>query len=222
MKQTAGNRDANGGGSEGGVTAASALAVMQEAGNALSRDENGTAYRAFREIVKFVIELIRQFYDLPRFFRIEGERGAYQYITFTNAQIKEQSSIGIDGTQYFRKPEFDLDVEASKESEYSQQSQNNLALQFYQAGFFNPMNAPMTLPCLDMMEFKGKDKVVQSILKGYADYQVMMAQQAAMGMAGGGGGEVNGTQTKAAEAEERADKKQAEAKAQSVGGVTPR
>ena len=219
MKQTAGNRDANGGGSEGGVTAASALAVMQEAGNALSRDENGTAYRAFKEIVKFVIELIRQFYDLPRFFRIEGERGAMQYIAYTNAAIKEQSEIGMMGEQVFRKPEFDLDVEASKESDYSQQQQNNLALQFYQAGFFNPANGIMTLACLDMMEFKGKDKMYRTVQNMLVQYQAMMMQQQAMAAQQGGG--VSGTKDKAAEAEERADKKQAEAKASAVGGVTP-
>lgn len=219
MKQTAGNRDANGGGSEGGVTAASALAVMQEAGNALSRDENGTAYRAFKAIVKFVIELIRQFYDLPRFFRIEGERGAMQYIAYTNAAIKEQSEIGMMGEQVFRKPEFDLDVEASKESDYSQQQQNNLALQFYQAGFFNPANGIMTLACLDMMEFKGKDKMYRTVQNMLMQYQAMMMQQQAMAAQQGGG--VSGTKDKATEAEERADKKQAEAKASAVGGVTP-
>ena len=219
MKQTAGNRDANGGGSEGGVTAASALAVMQEAGNALSRDENGTAYRAFKEIVKFVIELIRQFYDLPRFFRIEGERGAMQYIAYTNAAIKEQSEIGMMGEQVFRKPEFDLDVEASKESDYSQQQQNNLALQFYQAGFFNPANGIMTLACLDMMEFKGKDKMYRTVQNMLMQYQAMMMQQQAMAAQQGGG--FSGTKDKAAEAEERAEKKQADAKASAVGGVTP-
>lgn len=219
MKQTAGNRDANGGGSEGGVTAASALAVMQEAGNALSRDENGTAYRAYKEIVKFVIELIRQFYDLPRFFRIEGERGAMQYIAYTNAAIKEQSEIGMMGEQVFRKPEFDLDVEASKESDYSQQQQNNLALQFYQSGFFNPANGIMTLACLDMMEFKGKDKMYRTVQNMLVQYQAMMMQQQAV--AAQQGGSVSGAKDKAAEAEERADKKQAEAKASAVGGVTP-
>lgn len=218
MKQTAGNRDANGGGSEGGVTAASALAVMQEAGNALSRDENGTAYRAFKEIVKFVIELIRQFYDLPRFFRIEGERGAMQYISYTNAAIKEQTEMGMMGEQVFRKPEFDLDVEASKESDYSQQQQNNLALQFYQAGFFNPMNGVMTLACLDMMEFKGKDKMYRTVQNMTMQYQAMMMQQQAMAAQQGG---ISGTKDKAAEAEERAEKKQADAKASAVGGVTP-
>ncbi len=219
MKQTAGNRDANGGGSEGGVTAASALAVMQEAGNALSRDENGTAYRAFKEIVKFVIELIRQFYDLPRFFRIEGERGAMQYISYTNAAVKEQSEIGMMGEKVFRKPEFDLDVEASKENDYSQQQQNNLALQFYQAGFFNPANGVMTLACLDMMEFKGKDKMYRTVQNMMMQYQAMMMQQQAMAAQQGGG--IQGTKDKAAEAEERAEKKQADAKASAVGGVTP-
>lgn len=178
MKQTAGNRDVSTGGTEHGVTAASALAVMQEAGNALSRDENQVSYEAFKDVIAIVIELIRQFYDLPRFFRIGGERGAYEYIQYTNVKLREQMNIGIEGAQYFRKPEFDLDITAAKEGEYSRQQQNQLALEFYQVGFFDPMNAIPTLACLDMMDFKGKDKLALTVQQNYMmAQQMMMAQQ---------------------------------------------
>lgn len=217
MKQTAGNRDASSGGTEGGVTAASALAVMQEAGNSLSRDENGIAYDAFKQIVKFIIELIRQFYDLPRFFRIEGERGAVQFVTYTNHDLQEQMSIGMSGEQYFRKPEFDLDVQTAQDSDYSVQSQNNLALQFYSAGFFNPANAMMVLPCLDMMEFKGKDKMYRAIQQNAVLFQQAMMASPAPTEGEGGGSQPQGK----ADAEKRAEQKKADAKSQNVAGVTP-
>ena len=65
LKETTGNRDISTGGTSSGVTAASAIAAMQEAGSKLSRDSNKASYRCFREVVLMVIELIRQFYDLP-------------------------------------------------------------------------------------------------------------------------------------------------------------
>lgn len=233
MKQTAGNRDVSSGGTEHGVTAASALAVMQEAGNALSRDENNVAYEAFKDIISIVIELMRQFYDLPRFFRIGGEKGYYEYITYTNAKIKEQMTVGIDGTQYFRKPEFDLDITAAKEGEYTRQQQNQLALEFYQSGFFDPMNAIATLQCLDMMEFKGKDKLVANLNNAVLQMQAM--QMAAMKQQIESGGEQNSfdnggksvaeksqTETSAAAAHNRAAKTQAKARQRVEEGAQPK
>ena len=213
MKQTAGNRDASTGGTEAGVTAASALAIMQESGNALSRDENGVAYDAYREICKFVIELIRQFYDLPRFFRIAGVKGATEYITYTNIHLQEQQSVGPGGAVYYRLPEFDLDVTCSASSEYSAQSQNNLALQFYQAGFFNPMNAVMALQCLDMMQFKGKDKMYLGIQQNAMVYQQMMMAQPQQTSAENESG---------ASTQSIAEKKQAQAENLVRGGAMPR
>ena len=72
LKETTGNRDISTGGTAHGVTAASAIAAMQEAGSKLSRDANKASYRVFRQICLVVIELIRQFYSLPRCFRIMG------------------------------------------------------------------------------------------------------------------------------------------------------
>lgn len=80
LKEVTGNRDISTGGTTSGVTAASAIAAMQEAGSKLSRDNIKASYRAFRKVVLMVIELIRQFYDVPRCFRIMGERGAAQFV----------------------------------------------------------------------------------------------------------------------------------------------
>ncbi|MBO5867445.1 MAG: hypothetical protein J6Q54_00885, partial [Oscillospiraceae bacterium] len=75
LKEVTGNRDVVSGGTTGGVTAASAIAAMQEAGSKLSRDSNKASYRAFRQLCLLAIELMRQFYTLPRCFRIRGEGG---------------------------------------------------------------------------------------------------------------------------------------------------
>ena len=183
LKETTGNRDISTGGTTSGVTAASAIAAMQEAGSKLSRDNNKASYRAFRKLCLMVIELIRQFYDLPRKFRILGENGAARYVQYSNAGIRPQmqgNDFGID--RGFRLPLFDIEITAQKQSPYSKMSQNELALQFFGAGFFNPQIADQALACLDMMDFDRKQFIMQKIAQNGTMYQQMMQMQQQMVM----------------------------------------
>ena len=185
LKETTGNRDVSTGGSASGVTAASAIAAMQEAGSKLSRDSNKAAYRAFREIVLLVVELIRQFYDLPRQFRIIGANGEQSFISYTNAGLLPQAQgtdFGVD--MGYRVPLFDIEIAAEKASPYSKMSQNELALQFFGAGFFNPQLTDQALACLEMMDFDGKDRMMQRIAQNGTLYQqLMQTRQQAVAMA---------------------------------------
>ena len=185
LKETTGNRDVSTGGSASGVTAASAIAAMQEAGSKLSRDSNKAAYRAFREIVLLVVELIRQFYDLPRQFRIIGANGEPLFISYTNAGLLPQAQgndFGVD--MGYRVPLFDIEIAAEKASPYSKLSQNELALQFFGAGFFNPQLTDQALACLEMMDFDGKDRMMQRIAQNGTLYQqLMQTRQQAVAMA---------------------------------------
>ena len=183
LKEVTGNRDISTGGTTSGVTAASAIAAMQEAGSKLSRDNNKASYRAFRRLCLMVIELIRQFYDLPRCFRIMGENGAQRFVQYSNAGIQPQMQgieMGID--MGYRLPLFDIEVSAQKQSPYSKMSQNELAIQFYGAGFFNPQMADQALACLDMMDFDRKQFVAQKIAQNGGMYQQMMQMQQQMVM----------------------------------------
>lgn len=181
LKETTGNRDISTGGTTSGVTAASAIAAMQEAGSKLSRDNNKASYRAFRRMCLMVIELIRQFYDLPRCFRIMGGNGVARYVQYSNAGIQPQAQgmdFGLD--MGMRIPLFDIEVTAQKQSPYSKMSQNELALQFFSAGFFNPQMADQALACLDMMDFDRKEFIMQKISQNGSMYQQMMMMQQQM------------------------------------------
>lgn len=183
LKETTGNRDISTGGTTSGVTAASAIAAMQEAGSKLSRDNNKSSYRAFRKLCLMVIELIRQFYDMPRCFRIMGENGYARYVQYSNENITPQAQgieMGIDLGH--RLPLFDIEVTAQKQSPYSKMSQNELALQFFGAGFFNPQIADQALACIDMMDFDRKHFVMQKIAQNGTMYQQMMQMQQQMVM----------------------------------------
>lgn len=164
LKETTGNRDVSTGGSTHGVTAASAIAAMQEAGGKLSRDNSKAAYRAYRRMILMIIELIRQFYDMPRTFRILGEDGAQQYVEFSNAGMQAQPITQTFGMgEMYRLPLYDVEVSAQRSSPYSKLSQNEMALNFYSAGMFNPQMDVQALACLEMMDFDRKEIVMQRI-----------------------------------------------------------
>ncbi|MBQ6894508.1 MAG: hypothetical protein IJN40_03335 [Clostridia bacterium] len=160
LKETSGTRDVSYGGIAKGVTAASAIAALQEAGSKLSRDMIKTSYRAFRHINYFIIELIRQFYNEPRCFRICGN--SFEY--YTNDAIKEKvSESSLAGMEYIRKPIFDISVTSQKSNPFSVTAQNELAKELYSLGLFNPDMAGEAVMCLEMMNFEGKEKIIEKI-----------------------------------------------------------
>lgn len=162
LKETSGNRDFSQGGVSSGVTAASAIAALQEAGSKLTRDMVKGGYRAFAELNSIAVELIRQFYDEPRFFRILGANGQQEFITYDNSAVKI-STGNFSNDVYVRKPVFDIKVSAEKSSPFSKISQNELALQLYSAGIFNPEMRSQAVMALSMMDFEGKEQVLQRI-----------------------------------------------------------
>ena len=183
LKWTTGNTDVNNGATSSGVTAASAIAALQEASGRSSRDSTKSAYRAYARLIRMVIERIRQFYDLPRQFRIIGQRGAEEFVQYSNQGLQMQPLFGADGQQDgLRKPVFDIEVSAQKASEYTAMAQNELALQFFQLGFFNPQMTDQALATLDMMDFDGKDSVVQKIQEN-AELAERLAQWQQMALA---------------------------------------
>ena len=175
LRETSGNTETSTGSTSSGVTAASAIAALQEASGKGSRDSTLSSYRAYSEIVEICIELIRQFYTLPRKFRILGEYGAEQYITYTNKGIQPQpqgDGFGVqDGD---RLPMFDIRVSAQKKNVYTKVSQNELALQFFKMGFFNPQMTDQALTCLEMMDFDGKDEIMQRVAKNGTMFQKLV------------------------------------------------
>ena len=172
LKEVTGTRDVTTGGTIHGVTAASAIAAMQEAGSKLSRDSNMASYRAFRKVCLMAVELIRQFYDLPRAFRILGPQGGVEFITFSNAALKPQDQ-GVElGVELgMRTPLFDIEISAEKQSPYSRLSQNEMAMQFYSAGLFDPARSTEALTALDMMDFNGKSALVEKVRQNGGNYQ---------------------------------------------------
>ena len=185
LRETSGNTETATGNIAQGVTAASAIAALQEASGKGSRDSTRGSYRAFAQVVSLVLELIRQFYGAPRCFRILGRSGTQEFVSYSNAALQPQSIRGADGAQLaLRVPEFDVEVKAQKASSYTRLSQNELALQFYHLGFFDPAQAEQTLLCLGMMDFDGREELIEKLRRlGSERDQLLAFRELALALA---------------------------------------
>ena len=177
LKETSGNRDFSQGSTASGVTAASAIAALQEAGSKLSRDMIKTSYTAHAEVVTLIIELIRQFYDLPRCYRITQSNGDAQYVMMDKSELQEQTATMMDGEILTRRPVFDVKISAQKASPYSRIANNELAKELFGMGLFNPQLADQALAVVSMMDFDRREEVIKKISENGTMYQEIQQLQ---------------------------------------------
>lgn len=174
LKETSSNRDVSQGSSSGGVTAAAAIAALQEAGNKQSRAMISASYRSYTRECYLAIELIRQFYDETRSFRITGETGKYEFVDFNNKMMQGEAippaypgqELEEGYVELFRKPVYDIVIKPQKRSPYSKMAQNELAKELYGLGFFNPQLAEQSMTALELMEFDGIEAVKEKVQSG--------------------------------------------------------
>ena len=185
LRETSGNTEAATGSTPGSVTAASGIAALQEASGKTSADSTQASYRVYSDKVEMIIELIRQFYDMPRKFRILGQYGMEQYVTYTNQGLQpQQQGMAFGQDMGYRLPVFDIKVSAQKQNVYTKVAQNELALQFFQLGFFNPQMVDQALMCLEMMDFDDKDTIMQKIAQmGTMHQKLIQYMQIALNLA---------------------------------------
>ena len=175
LKETSSNNEFNRGNTANGVTAASAISALQEAGSKVSRDMLKATYRAYTKINYLCIELIRQFYSEVRSFRISREDGSYDFADYSNKNLLEENS-----ERRMHKPAFDIAVKTQKKSPYNRMSQNELAKELFNMGFFNPQNAVQSLSALEIMDFDGKNAIeakIREIAKEYKENIQKMNQE---------------------------------------------
>ena len=173
MKDTSSNRDVNSGSTGSGVTAAAAIAALQEAGNKSSRDMIKGSYRAHAGISQMCVERMRQFYTEERTFRITNGSG-YGFVAFSGVSIQEQPMPPAYAGQEtepgyepsFRVPVFDIKIHAQRKNPFSRMEQNERAKELYAAGFFAPENAQPALIALEMMDFEGREKIIEKVQQG--------------------------------------------------------
>lgn len=174
LKETSANRDFSQGATSSGVTAAAAIAALQEAGNKQARDVQAGSYRAFTEICYLIIENIRQFYDESRSFRVTGEKADdFDFVDYSNANIK----VRPDMNGRMRRPVFDIKVKPQRKNPYTKAINNETIKELFGMGFFNPELADQASIAVESMDFEGKAEIQRKIAENKTLYDTVMQLQ---------------------------------------------
>ena len=147
IKEESGANDFSRGMASGGVTAASAIAALQEMSSKRSRMAARSIHDAFEQAVRQEIEIEREFCIFPRSVKTKGGRGM-----FTGKDLVKISELGNELPL-----EFVVSVKVQRENRFSVAAHNELMLTMLKAGMITPDVA------LEMMNFDGKEQV-QSLM----------------------------------------------------------
>ncbi|HIU48300.1 MAG TPA: hypothetical protein IAB04_02965, partial [Candidatus Avimonoglobus intestinipullorum] len=192
LKEVIGNRDFQQGGTANGVTAASAITMLQQAGEKLSRAMIDDSYDAYKKIVVLCIELMREFYKEERIYRITNDQGEKAFAALSNDMLlkaeEERDAFGFPIGTIYRNAEFDVEVLPQRQNPFTREMNNQTVMTLYQAGFFNPQNLEMSLVALEAMQFDGKEKIMQRMQEINAQNQLVQEQMAQAQAAASGGG----------------------------------
>ena len=156
IKQDSGQNQFARGETVGGVTAASAISALQEAGGKITRLRTAGLNQGFRELVTQVMWLISQFYDRRRVFFITGRQGKER-------REVNASPVRLFGQDFcaasFPAPPYTVQVQVQRRNPLRQQAQNELVLQAYQmsaqAGQYFPLST-----LFELLQVEGKERIL--------------------------------------------------------------
>lgn len=169
LKEIIGNRDFQQGGNAGGVTSGSAIELLQRSGEKMSRATVDDSYDAYREICIMVIELMRQFFEEERIYRITGDDGEREYIKFSGGNLSGTDALGFPDDN---KPmHFDVSITAQRSNPYTKQGNNATMTQLWELGVFNPQNLESSILLIKNMQFEGKEKLLQDLQNKITEQQ---------------------------------------------------
>ena len=176
IREESGSNDFARGQTYGGVTAASAIAALQEAGSKRSRMVARTVHGAFEEAVRQEIEVEREFCIFPRSVALKSaENGRAERASFKGDDMFELTARNN------RLPlEFTVSVRAQRENRFTVAAHNELVFKLVQMGMVTPDIG------LELMLFDGKQEA-QARMRERAQ-QTAGAEQNAMGITDGPSG----------------------------------
>lgn len=175
LKEIIGNRDFQQGGNAGGVVSGSAIELLQQSGAKMSRASIDDSYDAYKEICIMVIELMRECFTEEKVYRITGDGGENEFVTFSGENLYKKNALGFaDNSEPI---EFDVSITPQRSNPYSKQGTNATMVQLWEAGVFNPQNMDASILLIKNMQFEGKDKLLSDF---QTKQQEIVQQQQAM------------------------------------------
>jgi len=153
IKEESGANEFSRGNTASGVTAASAIAALQEMSSKRSRTAARQMHEAFKDATRMEIEVEREYNVLPREVVIT-EDGRQEKATFESSMMQRETVLGNVVPM-----EFYVSIKVQKENRWSIMSHNELIIQMVQLGVIQPAQA------LELMQFEGREAVLAKMQK---------------------------------------------------------
>ena len=123
-------------------------------------------------------ELMREFYDEEKVYRITNELGQKEYAVFSgdmlSGKAKEYDSLGFETGTKYRRIDFDISIVPQRQNSYKREANNQTIVQLWEMGIFSGQNIDLAITALKAMNFDGRDGIISSL------NEIKEAQKAAM------------------------------------------
>lgn len=161
-----------------GVTAASAITALQEAGGKTARMRTASLHAGFKRIAEQVLWLISQFYDKERRIILRGleaQTGTEREVAISTSRIYGENGKKAGSLP---PPPYTVRIQVQRRNPMRIQAENEMLLQMYAMAAQG--GTPIPLPVIaQMLHFDGKDKIMPMLQQAdqTAQQMQMLAQQ---------------------------------------------
>lgn len=169
IKQDSGQNQFTRGETAGGVTAASAISALQEAGGKITRLRTSVFNHGYRAIVEQVMWLINQFYDNKRVMLVTGRNPTEE------RREVDASPARLFGTAFKGKlppPPYTVQVQVQRRNPLRQQAQNELFMQAYSMAAQAGASFPLSV-LFELLHVDGKERILPVLRETETFYQQM-------------------------------------------------
>ena len=164
VKEESGSNDFSRGNTTSGVTAASSIMALQEMANKRVRMVCMQKMEAYKQAVRYEIEMEREFNTLPRQLTLTID-GQQVQAEFQASIMERQTALGNNIPI-----EFMISIKIEKENRWATTAQNELVLQMVQLGIIQPQQA------VELMEFEGKESLLNKVASQQPSPEEMQQQ----------------------------------------------
>lgn len=167
MKQDSGQNQFTRGETAGGVTAASAIAALQEAGGKITRLRTSVLNEGFRQIANQIMWLVSQFYTEDKTRLITGKDGRQRSVNMSAGHL-----FGAGRKGAMPPPPYTVQVQVQRRNPMRVQAQNELFMQAYAMAAQGGQQFPLEV-LFEMMQVDGKERVAEALQKAGQEQQIM-------------------------------------------------
>ena len=160
IKQDSGQNQFTRGETVGGVTAASAISALQEAGGKMTRLRTGVLNQGFKAMVEQVMWLISQFYLPQRVLYITGRQDGMR--REVNASPDRLFGKHPSGAAALPPPPYTVQVQVQRRNPLRQQAQNELFLQAYSMSVSAGQYFPLSV-LFELLQVDGKERILPTL-----------------------------------------------------------